>query len=229
MVNHRFGFSRRRALVTSVAIVLTGCAGTPEVVIPEPRRVVNHEGVRIRADRERMAEIWDWVNRAETTVREDPSFVLSHSFVPEPRYPWETMELVPGDTVRIAYERSAPDTQTSYWMYAFLHLMREMNRLVAWFPETETMEGWELERFIVGRTADSWLLGRSSFDTHPYRLLDHLIYAQDAQMLDAFLLHLRGEEFPEAREAFLSENPDGFDELARWWRETWGEELPEGR
>lgn len=213
------------ALCVLGALALAGCGGGG-VELPEPRPVVVFSGARINADPDRLEEIHGWVTEAVRTIEEDPTFILDWSYVPEPRYPWETLELVPGDTVRVAFERSAPDAQTSYWIYGFLHQMREMDRLVEWFPETEFMEGYELERFIVARTADSWLLGRSTFDTHPYQILDELIYAQEAGLLDAFLLHARGDEFSEARDRFVAENPDAFDELREWYERTFGGEPP---
>lgn len=207
------------------ALLLAACGGGgPD--LPDPRPVVIFSGARINADAERLAEIHEWVTAAVDTINEDPSFFLDWGYVPEPRYPWETFADLEGDTVRVAFERSAPDAQTSYWVYGFLHQMREMGRLVDWFPETEAMEGFELERFIVARTADSWLLGRSTFDTHPYRILDELMYASEADMLGAFLLHARPDEFPEARERFLAESPDGFEPFRAWYEETFGGEPP---
>lgn len=215
----------------AVALTLVGvaaCGGGGEVDLPEPRPLVVYSGARITVDMDRMRDIHDWVIDARQTIEQDPSFLLISSYVPEPAYPWETLVNPPGDTVRIAYERSAPDAQTSYWMYAFLHQMREMGRLVEWFPETEFMEGYELERFIVDRTADSWLLGRAVFDTHPYRPLDELVYAQDAGYLDALLLHTRADEFPEARERFVEADPEAFEAFEAWYEETFGEEPPGG-
>lgn len=212
-------------LVLGIVGPLAACGGGG-VQIPEPRPLVIYTGVRLSTDRERMQEVHEWVTRAVETIREDPSFFLDQSIVPEPAYPWETLEFRPDDTVRIAFERSAPDAQTSYWVYAFLHQMDRMDRLDEWLPEAEGLEGFELERAIVGRTADSWLLGRSSFDTHPYRPLDELIFAQDAGMLDVFILAARPDEFPDARERFLAENPDGFEEFGTWYRETFGGEPP---
>jgi hypothetical protein len=213
--------------VALAALTVPGC-GSGEVRLPEPRPIVIFSGERIRVEPDRMKEIHAWVTDAVRTINEDPSFFLDWSYVPEPSYPWETMVNPPGDTVRVAFERAAPDARTSYWIYAFLYQMKEMDRLVDWFPEAAFMEGFELERFIVARTADSWLLGRATFDTHPYQLLDELIYAQEAGMLDAFLLYTRGDEFPEARDRYMTENPGGFETFEEWYRETFGGEPPGG-
>lgn len=212
-------------LALGTIVPVAACAGGP-APIPEPRPLVVYTGVRLTTDHERMQEVHAWVTEAVETIREDPSFFLDQGTVPEPAYPWQTLEFRSDDTVRIAFERSAPDAQTSYWIYAFLHQMDRMDRLDEWLPEAEGLEGFELERAIVERTADSWLLGRSTFDTHPYKPLDELIFAQDAGMLEAFLLATRPDEFPEARERFLAENPGGFEEFEAWYQETFGGDPP---
>lgn len=212
-------------LALSMSGPLAACASGP-APIPEPRPLVVYTGVRLTTDRERMQEVHEWVTRAVETIREDPSFFLDQGTVPEPAYPWQTLEFRSDDTVRIAFEQSAPDAQTSYWIYAFLHQMHRMDRLDEWLPEAVGLDGFELERAIVERTADSWLLGRSTFDTHPYRPLDELIFAQDAGMLDAFVLATRPDEFSEARERFLAENSGGFEEFEAWYREAFGGDPP---
>lgn len=221
------GLRRATILALGAALVAGGC-GSGQAELPPPRSLVIFSGARISPDPERLQEVHEWVTEAVRTIEEDPSFFLETRFVPEPRYPWETLVMAPDDTVRIALEQSAPDARTSYWVYAFLHQMRRMDRLVDWFEETEFMEGFELERFIVARTADSWLLGRATFDTQPYRPLDELIYANEAGLLENMLLYLRGEEFPEAKERFLAENPDGLERFVEWYRETFGEDPPGG-
>lgn len=214
-----------RAAVLLTAAALIGCGGG-EVELPSPRPLVTHQGVRLDADPDELQEIHAWAKEAVEAVEEDPSFLLSHSTMPVPAYPWETLAFEVGDTVRIAWEQSAPDAQTSYWIYAFLHQMERMGRMGEWFPEAVGLEGFELERFIVARTAESWLLGRAVFDAHPYKLLDELSFAQEAGMLDAFILAARPDEFAEARERFEAEDPDGFERFRSWYRETFEGEPP---
>lgn len=212
------------------ALLVAGCASAVGLATPSPRPLINSQGTRLVVEHDRMEEVDGWVTEAAATIEEDPSFMVVSRSVPEPAYPWETFSFAPDDTVKIAYEAPVPDIGTSYQIYAFLHQMRRMGRLVDWFPETEELEdGWPLERFIVDKVADSWLLGRTTYDTPPYDPLDDLIYAQDAGMLDALVLYSQGEEYPEAVERFLDENPDGFDDFEAWYREAIGRELPRRR
>lgn len=226
---------RRSIIGTALATGLLSACGGGQVELPTPRSIVTREGARITADRARMQEVHEWVTRAVTTINEDPSFWLLTESVPEPRYPWETYELVGlgtgtgADTVRIAFESRAPDAQTTYWMYAFLHLMQETGRMDEWFPEAVALEGYELERFIVERTADSWLLGRSVFDTQPYKPLDELVYAQDAGMLEALIFASRPDDFDEAREAYYAANPGIEQEFEEWYRNTFEGDPPGSR
>lgn len=230
MVDEALRDGRMALLPTLVfALVGTGCA-SGGVATPSPRPLINSQGTRLVVEHERMREIDVWVTDADVTIREDPSFVVEIRSVPEPAYPWETMAFAPDDTVKIAYEAPVPDIGTSYQIYAFLHQMRRMGRLVDWFPETAELEdGWPLERFIVEKVADSWLLGRTTYDTPPYDPLDDLIYAQEAGMLDALVLYSQGDQYPEAVEAFLDQNPEGFEDFEAWHREAIGGELPRRR
>jgi len=155
----------------------------------------------------------------------DPSFMVLVEPLPRPAYPWETLEFRGDDTVRVAHEPT-PDPALAYEVYGFLHLMRRQDRIDQWFPEAADLEGYELERFILDRTADTWLLGRTVYDTQPYGPLDELIYVQDRGYLDEFILTARPEEFPDVREAYENERPDRFEEFEAWFRETFGRPPP---
>jgi len=222
--------AQARSLAAVVAALLAvGCAGAG-IATPSPRPLINSQGTRLAVEHDRMREVDAWVTEAAATIEQDPSFIVLSRSVPEPAYPWETFSFAPDDTVKIAYEAPVPDIGTSYQIYAFLHQMRRMGRLAEWFAETaEVEDGWPLERFIVEKVADSWLLGRTTYDTPPYAPLDDLIYAQEAGMLDALVLYSQGEEYPEAVERFLEENPDGFEAFESWYREAIGGELPRKR
>lgn len=219
-------WSPRRVLaVAGAALVSASCAAAGNQ-LPAPRPLVNANGVRLYADTARMEETHRWVTIADETVRQDPTFWVIYETAPEEAYPWETMELLSEDSVRIAWEQSAVDARLTYEVYAFLHLMVRMGRMEAWFPEAVGLEGYALERFIVDRTADSWLLGRAVFDLLPYRPLDEIIYAQDRGFLDAFLLTARGADFPDEKAEFERDHPGRLEEYHAWFQETFKREPP---
>ena len=56
---------------------LGACSSGPQ--LPTPRPLVVHSGARLTVEPERMAEVDAWVERAVTTIREDPSFLISGS------------------------------------------------------------------------------------------------------------------------------------------------------
>jgi hypothetical protein len=183
-------------------------------------------GVRLQADSARLQEVHGWAVRLSDAVETDPSFWLITDNVPEEAYPWETIEFRGADSVRIAWEPSAADVQGAYWVYSFLHLMTRMDRMDEWFPDAVGLEGYALERFILDRTADAWLLARAIFEAAPYRPMDELVYSQDRGYLDAFLLTARGGEFSEELEDYNRANPGRIDEYLTWFRETFDREPP---
>lgn len=201
---------------------LGACSGSQ---LPTPRPLVIHSGARLTADAERMAEMDTWVEEAVFTIQEDPSFYISWTPGEDAGYPWEAMT-IEADTARIRLESTAPDSWTPYRVYAFLHLMALAERLDEWLPDAADATGYDLERAIVEQVADTWLYGRSVWDTAPFQLLDELIYAREYGYLDAFLLTLRASEFPEAREEWLAANPGRTAEYGSWFRETFGREPP---
>lgn len=212
----------RSASLVLLLPFLGACSG-PQ--LPTPRPLVIHSGARLTVDAERMAEVDAWVTEAVETITEDPTFLIEGIPADDAGYPWEAMTLAP-DTARIQLESTAPDSWTPYRVYAFLHLMADDERLDEWLPDAVAATGYELERAIVERVADTWLYGRTVWDTAPFQLLDELIYAREDGYLDAFLLTLRSEEFPEAREEWLAANPNGMAEYAAWFRETFGGSPP---
>lgn len=208
-----------------VVATLTGCATGP-AELPEPRPLVVRSGARLTVtDMERMRDIYDEVSRELRAIEVDPSFIIAARPDPRDLYPWETLE-IEADTARVSFSRTTPDLRASYEIYAHLHLMRSMGRLEEWLPEAADAVGWELELAIMERVADSWLMGRAIFDLAPYPLMDQLIYAQDAGHLDALLLALRPNEFAEAREAWLAEDPDAQERFRSWFRETFDRDPP---
>jgi hypothetical protein len=216
-------------LALIVALSSAGCAsGPPE--LPEPRPLVLHSGARLSVeDDERLQEIYQALTEEMENIEQDPSFLIDTQPDARALYPWETLEIIRAnrmDTARVHFQRTAPDIVTAYQVYAHLHLMREVGRIDEWMPEAAEAEGWALERAIVGRMTDVWLLGRAVYDLTPYVLLDRLIYAQEAGQLDALLLTLRADEFAEAREEWLAANPGADEAFRAWYRETFAEDPP---
>ncbi len=215
----------RSVFVLAAAATFAACSAGPSQ-LPEPRPLVIQSGARLTvSDMVRMREVYDDVNYQLQVIAQDPSFWIITSTDSRDVYPWETLELAP-DTARIRYQRTAPDLRGTYEIYAHLHLMSDQGRLDDWLPDHTQAEGWELERAIMRKVADSWLLGRAVFDLAPYGLMDEIIYAYEAGTLDGLLLNLRPVEFAEARDAWLADNPNADREFRTWYRDTFDREPP---
>lgn len=211
-------------LVTTIA---GACAGG--TVLPPPRPLIVSSGARLTADPARLQEIYDWVIPLDEFIAAEPSFIIESIPSEDDPYPWESLVVVQNpvqDTARYQVTRINPDVQTPYNIYAFFHLWDRKGRLEEWLPGGDSLEGYALEREIVGRIADAWLLGRASFDTQPHEGMDELIYVKDAGFLDAFIFMARPEAFPDARADWLMENPGRLEEYRTWFRETLGGEPP---
>ena len=219
--------SRPRLLL--LAGLLAACGGgQPE--LPPPRPLVVSSGARLSADPDRLKEIHEWVTVQMDNIREDPTFWIEGIASAEENYPWETLIInAKADTARFQYGRRNPDVETSYMIYAHLHLMDRTGRLEEWLPDAADAEGYELERAIVARLSDSWLLGRTIFDTQPSRIMDELIYSVENGWLDAFLFTARPDAFAEEREAWVADNPGKIEEYREWFRSTFGTEPPGSR
>lgn len=214
------GLSRPQGLLFRAAVLLAafgigGCS-TGQIEAPAPRPIIVSSGERLRADTARIDSIFAWLTIQTRKIQEDPTFLIAETPTARETLPWKTLTLI-GDTAKIQYDRAHPDITTAYDVYAHLHLMKKMGRLDEWLPEQADAEGYELERAIVDRMADAWLLGRTSFDAPPYAPLDELIYAREAGYLDAYLLVGRAEEFPEDKAAWEQANPGKLDEYRVWF------------
>jgi len=218
--------TRVRLGVLALTVVLAGCsAARPE--LPEPRPIIIHSGARIRADRDRMNEVNEWVTREQTNITEDPSFwVITESSTREV-YPWEDLYIsISNDTVRVQYDVRAADARLVQEIYGHLHLMVKMGRQEEWLPEAPDAVGYELEKAILRRTADAWLLGRTVFGTAPYAPLDELMYAQEAGFLDAFTFTARPDDFAAARAEWARANPGETERYRTWFLDTFNREPP---
>ncbi len=135
------------------------------------------------------------------------------------------MEIV-GDTVHLKIERGAADATLVYQIYGHLYLMVKMGRQEEWLPEAPTATGYELERAILARVSDAWLLGRAVFDVAPYPPLDEIMFANEFGYLDAMIFTARPDEFGDARQAWVQENPDGIERYRAWFVATFDREPP---
>lgn len=214
----KFGF------LALIATGLVAACGTPSLRLPEPRPMIIDSGARLSADEERLKTIYQWVDAQTQNITEDPTFFINAQPTSTDVYPWETLE-IQADTAHIRYRRTTPDLRSVYEIYAHYHLMKEMGRAEEWIPEAAGMDGWEFERRAVARTTDAWLLGRASFGFSPARLMDELMYAQEAGQLEAYLLTFRGHEFPEEKEAWLAARPGADERFREWYRETFDREV----
>lgn len=201
-----------------VALVV-GCASGP-VELPTPRRLVVHSGARLAPSKAAMEEVDSWIREQVDSITADPSFLIITTPQEGPAYPWDGFYMSEGaDTANVRYQ-AGTDAGNPYLIYAHLQLMAAQDRLDRWYPEADGLEGYELERAIMARTADTWLYQRSLFDARPYGLLDELIYAKEEGYLDAFILTARPDDFVEARRAWLEENPGQAEEYEAWFQET---------
>ncbi len=222
-----YGLDPKSALrmgVFLLAAFSTACAsGTGS--IPPPRPVIVYSGARLSVDRERMEEVNRWVTEEDINIREDPSFWVHDLPTRSEAYPWEQMR-IQADSVWVPAPTAYPDTRLVFHIYGHLHLMTRMGRQEEWLPEAPDAVGYELERAILDRTADAWILGRTVFDTSPYGPLDELAYAKEAGHLDAFIFTARPDEFAVTRAEWARANPGEGDRYRDWFLDTFSREPP---
>ena len=172
-----------------------------------------------------MNEINVWVTDEQTNIQEDPSFWVISGPADGDVYPWENLR-ISSDSVTVQVPRGAQDPQLVYQIYGHLHLMAVMGRQEEWLPEAPDVVGYELEKAILARAADAWLLGRAVYNTVPYGPLDELAYANEAGYLDAFIFTARPDEFAVARADWARENPGRMELYRDWFLETFNQEPP---
>lgn len=205
---------------------LTAACSAGQPSIPDPRPIIIYSGARIRVDKERMQTVNEWVTREQTNVSEDPGFMVITDMSVEEVYPWEGLRFAGSDTVRVRMDPRVSDTQLVFEIYGHLHLMARMGRQEEWLPEAPTATGYELERAILSRVSDAWLLGRTVFGTQPYAPLDELIYSKENGYLDAFIFTARPDEFAEARAKWAREKPGEAEAYRTWFAATFNREPP---
>ena len=219
---------RRSFFLTAVLAATLGWAGCGSgrtVMVPPTRPIIVSSGERLRAAPERMDSIVVWLEAETINIQEDPTFLIRAVPTARETLPWLGLT-IEGDTASIQYDRAHPDITTVFDVYAHLHLMKSMGRLDEWLPEHADKEGFELEREIVARAADVWLIGRAAFGAPAYGPLDELIYAREAGYLDPFILVARSEEFAEERAAWDAERAEELAAYRTWFRRVFDREPP---
>jgi hypothetical protein len=210
-------------VVVGLPLVATACGGGS--TLPPPRSVIVYTGVRIQADIERMEEIDRWLEPQLEVIRRGRDLTLRTLRTEGAEYPWQSLDIT-GDTVRIFVQQIAPDTRTPFAIYGYHQLLAREGGLERWIPEAEVVEGFDLERAILNRVAEIWLLGRSVHNTQPYGPLDELLYANEYGFLDEFILAAQPERFQDERRAHREANPERWEEFQAWFQETFERDGP---
>ena len=215
---------RRCGVFVALFALLAGCSG-PGPQLPQPRPVVIYSGARLRADYDRMVDIHEWFVREQTNIVEDPSFLVVSTPAAREPYLWEGHRLS-ADTVWTAVDPRAPEAHAVHLSYAHLKLMHRMDRLDEWLPEAVGSAGYALERAIIARCAEAWVLARTVFGASPYGPLDELAYSHEADHLDAFIFTARPSEFASERTEWARANPEAMTVYREWFLETFNREPP---
>jgi hypothetical protein len=201
-----------------------GCSTGPRGV-PAPRPIIIHSGARLRVEHERMNEVNAWVTAEQANIQQDPSFWVISQPAEGDVYPWDGLR-ISNDTVWVSTPAASQDPQLVFQIYGHQHLMATMGRQEEWLPEAPDAVGFELERAILSRAADAWILGRAVYNTVPYGPLDELAYAKEAGYLEAFIFTARPDAFATARAEWARANPDAMDRYREWFLETFNREPP---
>jgi hypothetical protein len=172
-----------------------------------------------------MDSVYDWVTNERINIEQDPSFWVISQPTSGDTYPWEELN-VRADSVTVRVPTGVPEAEIVYQIYGHLHLMVRMGRQEEWLPEAPAAEGYDLERAILARAADAWILGRTVFNTVPYGPLDELAYAKEAGFLDAFIFTARPSEFVADRATWARANPGQVESYREWFLDTFSREPP---
>ncbi len=214
----RAGWHGRRVGGMASALLLlllaAGCGGGTTML--QPRSVVNFAGERIQADPEAMAEVEAWLRPQLDDIERNPSFLIRLLREPTPLYPWSRLQ-IQADTAQLALQSAIQDAETPFLVYGHLRLMETRGELERWLPEAGALEGLELERAMLERISDLWLLGRSVFDTQAHGPLDEIMYAREGGFLDEFILATQPERFSQEREAHFQEHPEREEAFRDWF------------
>ena len=219
-----FGAVLPAVLLAVSGVLASACSPGPQEM-PSPRPIVIRSGERLFADEERMREVDAWFRAQQDNISNDPSFWIISVARDTPSYPWESL-YTSNDTASIGVQQGFPEAERVFMVYAHYHLMKKMGRIGEFLPGGENLEGFALERAILGRTSDAWLLGRSVYQAVAFDPLEEILYANEAGYLDALILTARGDEFKEERQAWLREDPEAQERYRRWFLATFEREPP---
>jgi hypothetical protein len=206
-------------------VVFQSACGSGLESIPAPRPVIIYSGARMTVERERMELVNRWVTAENINISDDPSFWVLDQTVRAEVYPWDDLRMV-ADSVWVSVPTAYQDARLVFYIYGHLHLMTEMGRQDEWLPEAPDAVGYDLERAILDRVADAWILGRTVFGTSPYGPLDELAYAKEADFLDAFIFTARPDEFAVTRTEWARSNPGEVERYREWFLDTFSREPP---
>jgi hypothetical protein len=213
-------------LVMGLTLVSAAC-GTAGIELPAPRPLITSTGERLRATPERLTEIDAWVRAEIDSIRLDPSFMIVTLQEGDEVLPWEGLGIL-RDTANIRIMAGPPEVQSTFNIYAHLHMMKTMDRDSVWLPEAAGADGYVLEKAILSRTSDAWLYARSIFDAIPYTVLDELMYSKEQGYLEAYILTSRPDEFADEHAAWKAANPTQESEFVEWFERVF-ERPPPGR
>lgn len=206
-----------------LALFLAGCGGGATTL--QPRSVINFTGERIQADPDAMAEVEVWLRPQLEDIERNPGFLIRLLREPEPLYPWSRLRIA-ADTAQLAAQAAVQDVETPFLVYGHLRLMATRDELERWLPEGDGLDEFALERAILERVSDLWLLGRSVFDTQAHGPLDEIMYAREAGFLEEFILLAQPERFAEEREEHFRESPDREEAFRVWFMRVFEAEGP---
>lgn len=206
-------------------MVFMEACGAATIDVPPPRPIIVHSGARIRPERDELRQVNQWVTEARETIYEDPSFWVVGNATVNETYPWESLR-ISGDSVHVQIPLGVRGGELVYQIYGFMHLMSQLGRQEEWLPEAPDAAGYDLERAIMARVGDAWILARAAFDVQPFAPLDEIAYAKDAGFLDAFIFTARPDEFAVSRGDWVRANPARMEEYRDWFVDTFNQEPP---
>ena len=172
-----------------------------------------------------MRDVYRWFTEENTNIQDDPSFWVIALPSTRDVYPWEDLR-ISADSVWVTVPGNVQDPERVFMIYGHQHLMATMGRQDEWLPEAPAAVGFDLERAILARTADAWILGRTVFGTIPYGPLDELAYAHEAGFLDAFIFTARPSEFTTTRIEWARASPGEVERYRDWFLDTFNREPP---